>query len=111
MTSTNLFHNGCQATCTTVIDIYNRTFKRFGLTIATDKTKTIIFNAREEIVHKESILKLDNETIENVRQFKYLGHMLPNIPSTTPSFITHQISSAYQKWNEMKPILLDRRIH
>ena len=37
--------------------------------------------------------------------------MLSNIPTTTPSFITHQISSAYQKWNEMKPVLLDRRIH
>ena len=30
---------------------------------------------------------------------------------THQAFLTHQISSAYAKWNEMKNVLLDKRIH
>ena len=62
-------------------------------------------------MNRKSIINLENEDIENVRQFKYLGHMLSNVHTITPSFITNQISSAYQKWNELKSMLLDKRIH
>ena len=31
-----------------ILNIYNNTFSRFGLTIATDKTKTMYFNVSEE---------------------------------------------------------------
>ena len=34
-----------------------------------------------------------------------------NEKSNTSAFLTHQISSAYAKWNEMKNVLLDKRIH
>ena len=48
-------------------------------------------------------------TIENVRQFKYLGHLLSN--EKTQNFLNHQIASAYAKWSEMKDIFLDQKIH
>ena len=93
-----------------IIKIYDETFSRFGLTIATDKTKTISFNVPEEIMNAESLITLGNEPIENVRNFKYLGHLLSNEISNTAAFVNHQIASAYSKWNELKSILLDRRI-
>ena len=93
-----------------ILNIYNNTFSRFGLTIATDKTKTMSFNVSEEIMKSKSLISLNNEPIENVRQFKYLGHVLSNEKNTSSSFINHQIASAYSKWNELKSILLDKRI-
>ena len=93
-----------------ILDIYNTTFSRFGLTIASDKTKTMSFNVPEEHMAKQSLVTLNGEPIENVRQFKYLGHMISNIPSTSSAFIHHQIASAYSKWNELKSVLTDKRI-
>ena len=94
-----------------ITNIYDATFSRFGLTIACDKTKTMSFNVSKEIMQKETLISLKNEPIGNVRQFKYLGHVLSNEKSNTSAFLTHQISSAYAKWNEMKNVLLDKRIH
>ena len=93
-----------------ILTIYDNTFSRFGLTIATDKTKTISFNVPEEVMTSKSLVTLKGEPIENVRQFKYLGHMLSNESLNSSAFINHQISSAYSKWNELKSILLDKRI-
>ena len=94
-----------------ITNIYDATFSRFGLTIACDKTKTMSFNVSKEIMQKETLISLKNEPIGNVRQFKCLGHVLSNEKSNTSAFLTHQISSAYAKWNEMKNVLLDKRIH
>ena len=68
------------------------------------------FNVQEEHMAKQSLVSLNGEPIENVRQFKYLGHMISNIPSTSSAFIHHQIASAYSKWNELKSVLTDKRI-
>ena len=93
-----------------ILEIYNNTFKRFGLTIATDKTKTLPFNVPENVMVMESLVHLNNEPLENVRSFKYLGHMLTNENVKIPMFITGQISSAYAKWNEMKSVLMNKQI-
>ena len=93
-----------------ILKIYDETFSRFGLTIATDKTKTISFNVSEDVMNTKSLISLRDEEIENVRSFKYLGHVLSNVNSNSPAFINHQIASAYSKWNELKTVLLDRRI-
>ena len=93
-----------------ILAIYDETFSRFGLTIAIDKTQTISFNVPEDVMKEKSLLTLRNEPIENVRSFKYLGHVLSNENSNTAAFINHQIASAYSKWNELKSVLLDKRI-
>ena len=93
-----------------ILNIYNNTFSRFGLTIATDKTKTMSFNVSEEVMKRKSLISLNSEPIENVRNFKYLGHVLSNETNNSSAFINHQIASAYSKWNELKCILLDKRI-
>ena len=92
-----------------ILNIYNETFKRFGLTIAADKTKTLPFNATEEITTATSLISMNNEEIENVTQFRYLGHMISN--ESANNFLKHQIAAAYSKWAEMKDILTDRDIH
>ena len=91
-----------------ILQIYDETFRRYGLTIALDKTKTIAFNVSESVMVKETLISLRGLPIENVRKFKYLGHMLSNEESQC--FLNHQIASAYAKWSEMKHILLDHRI-
>ena len=58
----------------------------------------------------KSLISLRDEEIENVRSFKCLGHVLSNVNCNSPAFINHQIASAYSKWNELKTVLLDRRI-
>ena len=79
------------------------------MTIAADKTKTLPFNASEEISSAESLISMNNEKIENVSQFRYLGHVISNKCSN--DFLKHQIAAAYTKWAEMKDVLTDREIH
>ena len=92
-----------------ILEIYDRTFSRYGLTIALDKTKTIVFNVDESVMSNKSLISLRGTNIENVRQFKYLGHLLSN--EKTQNFLNHQIASAYAKWSEMKDIFLDQKIY
>ena len=49
--------------------IYDETFSRFGLTIATGKTQALSFNVPEEVVNAQSLISLREEPIENVRRF------------------------------------------
>ena len=93
-----------------ILNIYDSNFSRFGLTIAIDKTQTLAYNVSEDVMSSKSLISLRNEPIENVRSFKYLGHVLCNDPSKSSAFLIHQISSAYAKWNEMKSVFLDKRI-
>ena len=92
-----------------ILEIYDKTFSRYGLTIALDKTKTIVFNVDESVMSNKSLISLRGTNIENVRQFKYLGHLLSN--EKTQNFLNHQIASAYAKWSEMKDIFLDQKIY
>ena len=89
-----------------ILAIYDKTFKRFGLTVVIDKTKTLIFNVDEETMQKTSLISLREEPIENVRSFKYLGHTLNNQSTTSNYFLNFQISA-----NQMKLVLLDSKIN
>jgi hypothetical protein len=93
-----------------IVNIYDKTFARFGLKISTDKTETMAFNVDEEIKAKPSLISVGNVALKNVRSFKYLGHMIKNTEEDPSHFLTFRISSAFQKWNELKHILCDRRI-
>ena len=68
-----------------ILRIYDETFSRFGLTIATDKTQTLSINVPEEVMNAKSLISLREEPIENVRSFKYLGHVLSNEVSNNAS--------------------------
>ena len=93
-----------------IVNIYDKTFARFGLKIATNKTETMAFNVDEEIKAKPSLISIGDVALKNVRSFKYLGHMIKNTEEDQSHFLNFRISSAFQKWNELKHILCDRRI-
>ena len=61
-----------------IVNIYDKTFTRFGLKISTDKTETMAFNVEEEIKAKPSLIFIGGTALKNVRAFKYLGHMIIN---------------------------------
>ena len=93
-----------------IIEIYGNTFTRFGLKISTNKTVTMAFNVQEETKSKPSLISIGGVALENVRTFKYLENMI-SINDEDPShYLTFRISSAFQKWNELKHVLTDRRI-
>ena len=63
------------------------------------------FNVSEQIKAKELLISID-VALKNVRTFKYLGHN-----EKDPShFLNFRISSAFQKWTELKHVLTDKRI-
>ena len=93
-----------------IINIYDKTFARFGLKISTSKTETMAFNVPEEIKAKPSLISIGAIALKNVRTFKYLGHMIVNNDEDPSHFLTCRISSAFQKWTELKHLLTDRRI-
>ena len=93
-----------------ILNIFDKTFTRFGLKISTDKTETMAFNVPEEIKAKPSLISLGGVALKNVRTFKYLGHMVTNNDNDPSHYLNFRISSAYQKWNELKHILTDKRI-
>ena len=93
-----------------IAKIYDKTFSRFGLKISTDKTETMAFNVDEETKTKPSLISIGDTAIKNVCAFKYLGHMIVNTVDNQSNFLNFQISSAHQKWNELKHVLTDMRI-
>ena len=92
-----------------ILTIYDKTFKRFGLQMSYDKTETMVFNADVALMEKESIVSVGDKKIKNVRKFKYLGYTITNSDNTS-SFLHARMSSAFEKWNELKHILMDKRI-
>ena len=93
-----------------IVKIYDATFARFGFKISTGKTETMAFNVDEEIKAKSSPICVGDLPLKNVRSFKYLGYMIVNTDEKPSEYLTFRVSSAYQKWNELKHILTDRRI-
>ena len=94
-----------------IVNIYDKVFTRFGLKISTGKTETMAFNVAEDIKSKPSLISIGVVALKNVRIFNYLGHMINNNNEDPSHFLTFRISSAFQKWNELKHVLTDRKIY
>ena len=92
------------------LTILDKEFKRFGLTISTDKTKTMSFNVSDDVASSSSLATLDDIQIKQVCKFSYLGHCISNSDNDHSSLITQRISSSFAKFNELKHVLIDRRI-
>ena len=84
------------------------------------------FNTTEEIASRPSLISIRNVNLKNVRKFKYLGDIITNfkkaiplpnaqryseeLPTDHENYLTFRIASAFQKWNELKHVLIDKRI-
>ena len=95
---------------TDILSIYDKTFSRFGLKIFTQKTEPMAFNVYDQIKAKESLISIGDVALKNVRTFKYLGHIIANNEKDPSHFLSFRISSAFQKWTEIKHVLTDKRI-
>ena len=93
-----------------IVNIYDKTFTRFGLKISAGKTETMAFNVPDDIKARPSLISIGAIPIKNVRKFKYLGHMATNDDEDPSHYLSFRITSAFQKWNELKHVLLDKRI-
>ena len=71
----------------TILEIYDRTFTRFGLKMSYSKTETMAFNVNDAIKNREGLINIGNNKIKNVRTFKYLGYMITNDEEKTSRFL------------------------
>ena len=94
-----------------ILTILDEEFKRFGLIISTTKTKTMSFNVPDAVTESNSLVSLNGTPIENVRLFCYLGHSISNEAVDSSALIIQRIASAFSKFNELKHVLTDKRIH
>ena len=92
----------------TVLNILHSTCKRFGLNISFKKTKTQVFND-DILAAIPSLLKIEDNNIENVREFTYLGHVFSN-QSANPT-IEQRKARANAKFHQLKEVLGDTKVN
>ena len=78
------------------------------MNISFTKTKTQVFHD-EELAQKDTLFSVEDHTIENVREFVYLGQVFTN--TQEKSFTEHRIARATAKFNELRKALCDRDIN
>ena len=81
-------------------------FSKFGLSINTTKTETMIINFREEADYPESIITLRGIPLKNVTDFRYLGCCIKyNEPNTGETEVNQRIQMSQSKFSEMSNLL------
>ena len=91
-----------------LMPIINKICLRFGLTISFKKTKTQVFND-PELSLLPSLMSIDNQVVENVQEFTYLGQVLTT--KDDGCFTEWRISRANAKFNELRNVLTDTDVH
>ena len=92
----------------TILNILYRTCLRYGLNVSFKKTKTQAFYDKE-LAAKPSLIKINGNDIENVREFTYLGHVFSNEDPATS--IDYRISRANAKFQQLKEVLCDPKVN
>ena len=96
------------------INLIFQVFSEFGLTINLTKTKTLIFNWNNahDGEYPTSIATMDNNTIDNVDSFQYLGVWLTgNSICIGSNELNHRINSAHNAFAEHRKLLTNMKIH
>lgn len=92
------------------LHVLSDTFKRYQLMINVSKTKTMIFNY-SGIEYPRTIAQLDNNALDNVDVFCYLGAQIHRSEHTTgDAEINFRIDSAENKFYEHSKKFLNKRI-
>ena len=91
-----------------LLTLINDTFKRFGLTISFEKTKTQVFND-EDLAEKSTLFNIGEQVIENVRKFTYLGQVITT--EEKGCFTEHRISRTISKFNELRNVLTEINVN
>ena len=53
-------------------------FKNFGVKLAESKTVTMTWNTTEDIMEEKTLISVNGTDLQNIREFRYLGHTLTN---------------------------------
>ena len=78
-------------------NLLNNVFKRFGLNINASKTKTMIIINSTQKEYPETVCKLGEKPLENVKTFKCLGNEIEyNQPKIGSAELNNRINSAKQ---------------
>lgn len=88
--------------------IVENVFSRYGLTLSRKKTETMLINGDQADTESETLIKLEDKNIKNVKSFKYLGVKIA--PADNNIMIQHRISTAIAKFAEMKNMFKNHRI-
>ena len=91
----------------------NELFKQYRLKINTSKTKTMIFNHQlDNIVYPTTIASLADESLENVKIYRYLGCDIKYDESTTgDTELNLRIDAATNKFYSNSKNLLNYKIY
>ena len=98
-----------------ILDVVVPIFDKFGLIIAEDKTKSMVFNAeyvKKPIFSLNSTNSKNEKTeifLEHVEAFKYLGYRASSTDKSL--FLNNQIQAGWAAFTKNKPSLTNRRIH
>lgn len=98
------------------LEILHSVFQRFGLTVNLKKTKTMIFNYNDDQLENQeylnSIVTLQNQPVENVATFRYLGDKIKfDEPATGDAEVNLRISLAEAKFYELIKKLTNYNIY
>ena len=93
-------------------EILDTLFSKFGLSINTTKTETMIINFHEEANYPESIITLRGIPLKNVTEFRYLGCCIKyDEPNNGETEVNQQIQMSQWKFFEMSNLLQNFSIH
>ena len=94
------------------INLLDQTFQRFSLAINVSKTKSMIVNYQlSDKEYPTTIAKLNEENIENVKVFCYLGcNIKYNEPGTGDSELEFRIDCAESKFYELSKKFFNHKI-
>ena len=80
------------------------------MNISWKKTKTQVFNdPSKELAEMPSLVRIDGNDIENVKEFVYLGHVFSNDGIMVST--EHRISRANAKFQQLREVLSDHRVN
>ena len=92
-------------------NILSNLLKKFDLVICISKTETMILNYKGDD-YPESIVSIDGEVIDNVKEFVYLGTLITNNElGVAGAEVNRRIGMALNKFSELKKLLCNYRIH
>ena len=94
------------------LKILAKIYNEYGLKLNKSKTKTMIYNCSQRGSYPDSIIKLDQENIENVKVFKVLvSNVQYNDTSTGEFEINSRIEAAKSKFAQYSKTLTNQKIY
>ena len=93
--------------------LLNEVFAHFGLTINNIKTETMVINHSilDDALYSDSVITLQDVSLNNVKHFKYLGAVINyEEPNTGEAELNHRIQAANAKFAQMSNLLQNHNI-